>query len=285
MIPPVSLSQKHLDTIYSYTERIAKELHVCGLMNMQYAICDDKVYVLEANPRASRTVPLVSKICNIQMPKIATHIMMQEYTNETIDINQLQRKHINHHGVKEAVFPFNMFPEVDPVLGPEMRSTGEVLGISDSFGIAFYKAQEATQTVLPESGTVFISVNDKDKEEVVDVARGFAELGFEIVTTKGTHDFLKQNGIGSTEVKKLHEGRPNVLDALTNNKITIVINTPSGQLSQHDDSYIRKTAIKKKIPYFTTLAAASAAVEGIKAHNSASSFVVKSLQEYHNEIR
>lgn len=285
VIPPVSLSQKHLDTIYSYTERIAKELHVCGLMNMQYAICDDKVYVLEANPRASRTVPLVSKICNIQMPKIATHIMMQEYTNEKIDINQLQRKQINHHGVKEAVFPFNMFPEVDPVLGPEMRSTGEVLCISDSFGIAFYKAQEATQTVLPESGTVFISVNDKDKEEVVDVARGFAELGFEIVTTKGTHDFLKQNGIGSTEVKKLHEGRPNVLDALTNNKITIVINTPSGQLSQHDDSYIRKTAIKKKIPYFTTLAAASAAVEGIKAHNSASSFVVKSLQEYHKEIQ
>ncbi len=279
VIPPVSISGKHLETINEYTRRIACELNVVGLMNMQYAIADDKVYVLEANPRASRTVPLVSKICNIQMAKIATELMLGKKLSET----GVRHKKITHYGVKESVFPFNMFPEVDPVLGPEMRSTGEVLGMADSFGTAFYKAQEATQSELPTSGTVLMSLVSKEPL-VAAIAREFVQLGFKILATGGTHDFLKKHDVPSEEILKLREGRPNILDAIANRKISLIINTPAGRFSKDDDSYIRKSAIKYKIPYFTTLAAASATVKGIAATQK-SRGGVKSLQEYHADIK
>jgi len=284
VIPPISIEAKHLETIVEYTKKIARELNVVGLMNMQYAIADDKVYVLEANPRASRTVPLVSKVCNVSMARIATEIMLAAKTGKKSSINRLISKRIPHFGVKEAVFPFNMFQEVDPVLGPEMRSTGEVLGIADSFGLAFYKAQEATQTPLPISGTVLISVTDQDKPAVLETAREFSKLGFKIKATEGTHNFLKKDGIISEEIKKLFQGRPNIVDGITNKEINLVINTPSGKLSQHDDSYIRKTAIKYNVPYITTLSAALASARGIAAYieNNFEEAGVKSLQEYHS---
>jgi carbamoyl-phosphate synthase large subunit len=280
VIPPISIPAKHLETIYEYTKKIAVELNVIGLMNIQYAIANDTVYILEANPRASRTVPLVSKVCNISMARIATQLMLGKKLGD-LDIKP---KAIPHFGVKEAVFPFNMFPEVDPVLGPEMRSTGEVLGMADSFGLAFYKAQEAAQQTLPSEGTVLITVNEKDKSAACEVARQFSRLGFKIKATNGTHAFLKKNHIESDPILKMHEGRPNIEDGIKNREIQLVINTPSGRLSMHDDSYIRKTAIKYKIPYITTLAAAIAAAKGIEALRKGHG-KVKSLQRYHTDIR
>ncbi|HPX81623.1 MAG TPA: carbamoyl phosphate synthase large subunit, partial [Syntrophales bacterium] len=263
-----------------YTRRIAVEFGVIGLMNIQYAIADDIVYILEANPRASRTVPLVSKVCNISMARIATQVMLG---GKLADF-KIKQRNIPHFGVKEAVFPFNMFQEVDPLLGPEMRSTGEVLGLADSFGLAFFKAEEAAQQVLPGEGTVLLTVNDWDKRGVLEVARDFNELGFRIMTTTGTNRFLAEEGIPSETLLKMHEGRPNIVDAIKNGLINLIINTPSGKLSQYDDSYIRKAAIKYKIPYITTIAAAVAAVKGItafrKGHGRA-----KSLQSYHADIR
>ena len=286
VIPPISIPARHIDTIVEYTKRIARELNVVGLMNMQYAIADDRVYVLEANPRASRTVPLVSKVCNVSMARIATEIMLAAETGKKSSVNKMVLKSIPHFGVKEAVFPFNMFQEVDPILGPEMRSTGEVLGIADSFGLAYYKAQEATQTILPISGTVLISVPDQDKPAALETAREFTKLGFNIKATEGTSKFLKEHGIKSEEIKKLFEGRPNIVDGITNSEINLVINTPSGKRSQHDDSYIRKTAIKHKVTYITTLAAALASAKGIAAYkdNASKEANIKSLQEYHADI-
>jgi carbamoyl-phosphate synthase large subunit len=280
VIPPISIAAKHLDTIYDYTRRIAIELKVVGLMNIQYAIADDTVYILEANPRASRTVPLVSKVCNISMARMATQLMLGKKLTD-LDI---KTKNIPHYGVKEAVFPFNMFPEVDPLLGPEMRSTGEVLGMADSFGLAYYKAQEATQLVLPDQGGVLLTVSDADRPAVGEVARQLHQLGFKIIATNGTHRFLKECGIDAKRILKMHEGRPNIVDAIKNNEIQLVINTPSGKLSKHDDSYIRKTAIKFKIPYITTLSAALAAVRGIAAKQRGHG-AVKSLQDYHRDIK
>jgi len=280
VIPPVSLSQKSIDTINEYTKKIAKELNVVGLMNMQYAVSNDIVYVLEANPRASRTVPLVSKVCNVSMAPIATQLMLGKKLSEI----GLKPRTVPHFGVKESVFPFNMFPEVDPLLGPEMRSTGEVLGIADSFGLAFFKAEQAAQQLLPTDGTVLITVAEKDRPAVADVARQFMELGFRIIATQGTHQFLADQGIASESILKMHEGRPNITDAIMNGIVQLVINTPSGKLSQHDDSYIRKTAIKYKVPYITTLAAAMATARGISVHRQGKS-VVKSLQSYHTDIR
>ncbi len=280
VIPPISIPAKHLDTIYEYTRKIAVELNVVGLMNMQYAIANDAVYVLEANPRASRTVPLVSKVCNIPMARLATQLMLGK---KLADLN-LKPKHIPHFGVKEAVFPFNMFPEVDPVLGPEMRSTGEVLGMADSFGLAYFKAQEGALQRLPTEGTVLITTADTDKQAVLQAARSFAELGFKIKATRGTHQFLVENGISSERIDKMHEGRPNIVDAIKNKEIQLVINTPAGKLSKYDDSYIRKAAIKYKVPYLTTVAAAIAAARGIGAFRGGRSRV-KSLQQYHADIR
>ncbi|MBM3174529.1 MAG: carbamoyl-phosphate synthase large subunit, partial [Chloroflexi bacterium] len=279
VIPPVSIPAKHLDTIYEYTRKIAKDLHVVGLMNMQYAIARDIVYVLEANPRASRTVPLVSKVCNVSMARLATQMMLEKKLNDV----GLKPRRIPHFGVKEAVFPFPMFPEVDPILGPEMRSTGEVMGIADSFGMAFFKAQEAARQPLPPAGTVLLSLYSKEVPVALDVAKQFAELGFKIMATQGTHEFLTGHGIDSECVLKQHEGRPNIVDKIKNGEIRLVVNTPSGRQSQYDDSYIRKAAIKHKVTYMTTLAAAAAAAKGIQAYRVGKP-TVKSLQVYHAAI-
>jgi carbamoyl-phosphate synthase large subunit len=280
VIPPISIAPKHIDTIHQYNRKIAIEFHVVGLMNIQYAIQNDTVYVLEANPRASRTVPLVSKVCNIPMARIATQIMLGKKLSEF----GLGRRTFPHFGVKEAVFPFNMYHDVDPILGPEMRSTGEVLGMADSFGLAYYKAQQAVQPRLPAEGTVLISVADADKPAVVEIARRFAEMGFRIRATEGTFRCLAAAGINTEQIRKLQEGRPNIVDAITNREIQLVINTPSGRESKRDDSYIRTTAVKRKVPYITTLAAAHAAAKGIAAFRKGKT-QVQSLQEYHAGIR
>ena len=284
ILPSMNIPAENVETIKEYTRRIAKEMNVRGLMNMQYAIEDGKVYVLEANPRASRTVPLVSKVCDIRMVPLATDIITSPITGRPSPVIDLKERVISHYGVKEAVFPFNMFQEVDPVLGPEMRSTGEVLGMAPDFGTAFGKAQEATQTRLPLSGKVLISVNDRDKAELLEVAKGFIECGFSIVATKGSSDYINANGIPAQTVAKLGEGRPNVLDVITNGEVTMVINTPNEKKGATDDSYIRKGVIKGRIPYMTTMAAAKAAVAGIKAMQSGDRGV-KSLQEFHSEIK
>jgi len=279
VIPPVSISQKHIDTIREYTRKIAIEMNVVGLMNMQYAIAEDTVYVLEANPRASRTVPLVSKVCGISMARAATLIMLGKKLSD-LDLKQIP---IPHFGVKEAVFPFNMFQEVDPLLGPEMRSTGEVLGLADSFGMAFSKAQEATQQPLPSKGTVLITVAGPDKASIIDTAKCFNKLGFKILATEGTYKCLTEKGIKAERVLKLHEGRPNIVDAIKNNEVQLIVNTPIGKQSKHDDSYIRKAAIKFKIPYITTATAAAATAKGIAA-GQGKEYIVKSLQDYHADL-
>jgi carbamoyl-phosphate synthase large subunit len=284
ILPSMNIPQKHVETIKEYTRKIAKEMNVRGLMNMQYAIEGDKVYVLEANPRASRTVPLVSKVCDIRMVPLATDIITAPLTGRESPISELKDREIKHYGVKEAVFPFNMFQEVDPILGPEMRSTGEVLGMASSFGEAFAKAQEATQTRLPGGGKVLISVNDRDKDELEELAKGFAECGFDIVATTGSCEFMRKHGIEAEEVAKLNEGRPNVLDIITNNEVSIVINTPNDKKGATDDSYIRKAVIKGRIPYMTTMAEAKACIEGIKSVQNGGSGV-KPLQQFHNEIK
>lgn len=284
IIPSVHISEENVTTIKEYTKKIAEEMHVKGLMNMQYAIENGKVYVLEANPRASRTVPLVSKVCNIRMVPLATDIITSDITGRPSPVAGLKQQNIPYYGVKEAVFPFNMFPEVDPLLGPEMRSTGEVLGLSTYYGEAFFKAQEATQTKLPLKGTVLISVNRKDKPEVVEIANLFAEAGFHILATGKTHEIITNAGIKADLVKKLHEGRPNILDLITNGDIDLIINSPVGKDSVHDDSYLRKAAIKAKVPYMTTIAAAKATIKGILYVQKHGNGEVKSLQQIHSEI-
>ncbi len=284
IIPSVHILPEHVETIKEYTRRIAEEMHVKGLMNMQYAIENGKVFVLEANPRASRTVPLVSKVCNIRMVPLATEIITSEITGRPSPVPGLKEQTIPNYGVKEAVFPFNMFQEVDPVLGPEMRSTGEVLGLSRSYGEAYFKAQEAAQASLPLSGTVLISVNDKDKDEVVEVAESFARDGFKIVATGRTCDLITAAGIPAMKVKKLYEGRPNVADMIANGEIQLIVNTPIEKYSAHDDSYLRKAAIKAKVSYITTVAAARVAAEGIHYVKTHEGSELKSLQELHGEI-
>ncbi len=277
VVPSRNIPAKHLKTIEDYAMRIARELKVKGLMNIQFAICDDVVYILEANPRASRTVPLVSKVMNIQMAHIATQILLGRKLSE---IKPKAAKKIDHMGVKEAVFPFNAYPSVDPVLGPEMKSTGEVLGMATTFGMAYYKAQEATGLKLPKKGTVFISVSDYDKKYIVEPAKQLSELGFKIKATKGTMELLGKKGIQSELAVKMHEGRPNITDDIANKQVNLIINTPIGRESKSDDSYIRKAAIKYKIPYITTIAAAKAAVEGI-ADIKSGGIEIKALQDYH----
>lgn len=285
IIPSRHISEKNVNIIKEYTRKIAEEMHVMGLMNMQYAIENDRVYVLEANPRASRTVPLVSKVCNIRMVPLAIEVVTAELTGKPSPIPALEEKQIPYYGVKEAVFPFNMFQEVDPILGPEMRSTGEVLGLSRYWGEAFYKAQEATQSGLPLEGTVLITISDREKEEALDVAKGFEEAGFRILASKGTYQYLTEHGIKAEKVKKLREGRPNILDLITNGDIDLIINTPIGPDANDDDSYLRKAAIKKKIPYMTTMAAAKATISGILSARKHGGEPVRSLQEMHGEIR
>jgi carbamoyl-phosphate synthase large subunit len=279
-IPTRTIKEKHLKTIEKYTQAIGKELKVVGLMNIQYAICDDEVYILEANPRASRTVPIVSKIANISIARIATQIMLGKKIK---DFPELKKHKLPYVGVKEAVFPFNMFPEVDPLLGPEMRATGEVMGIADTFGMAFYKAAEAAGTKLPLEGNALLTVSDKDKSYLVPIAKELKQLGFSITATEGTAGFLKEKGIESSLVRKLHEGRPNITDAIQNKEVHLIINTPVGRSGKYDDSYIRTKAIQYKIPYITSLTAAQASIEGIKAAKKAR-IVPKSLQDYYKEL-
>lgn len=284
IIPSAHIPEENVKTIKEYTRKIAEEMHVRGLMNMQYAIENGKVFVLEANPRASRTVPLVSKVCDIRMVPLATEIITSELTGKPSPVPGLKEKKIPYYGVKEAAFPFNMFQEVDPILGPEMRSTGEVLGLSPSYGEAFVKAQEAVQSPLPMEGTVLISVNRKDKAEVAKVAKQFAEDGFNILATGKTYEIITEAGVKATLIKKLYEGRPNVLDAIENGEIDLIINSPVGKDSVNDDSYLRKAAVRKKIPYITTIAAASAAADGIRYMKSGAHNEIKSLQKLHSEI-
>ncbi|HUV78464.1 MAG TPA: carbamoyl-phosphate synthase large subunit [Desulfobacterales bacterium] len=280
VIPPISIAPKHIETISEYTRKIAIELNVIGLMNMQYAIFENTVYVLEANPRASRTVPLVSKVCNISMARIAMQVMLGK---RIADLG-LKHRPIPHYGIKEAVFPFNMFPEVDPILGPEMRSTGEVLGLSHSYGRSFFKAQEAIGISLPLEGSVLFTIADRDKSAALEAVRLFKELGFKIMTTEGTHYYLEERGIENTPLRKLGYGRPDLVDAIKNETINLLVNTPSGRKSTQDSSNIRKAAIKYKVPYITTTAAAVAAAKGIAARRDGVP-QVRSLQEYHAEMQ
>ncbi len=279
VIPPVSIPEKHLETIREYTRKIAIEFEVVGLMNIQYAICGDNVYILEANPRASRTVPLVSKVCGLSMARVATEILLGKKLSDF----DLAAREIPHYGVKEAVFPFNMFQEVDPLLGPEMRSTGEVLGLAETPGLAFYKAQEATKTMLPTEGTVLMSVSERERDGLPEVAQAFVDAGFKIVATDGTQEFLAANGIAADSIRKLHQGRPNIVDAIANGEIQLVVNTPIGKLSKNDDSYLRKEAIRHCVPYVTTVAAAKATANGIAAYKAASG-QMKSLHQRHADI-
>jgi carbamoyl-phosphate synthase large subunit len=286
VLPSVNISDEHLATIKEYTRRIAEAMHVCGLMNIQYAIEDGTVYVLEANPRASRTVPLVSKVCGVPMVQVATEVMTMPFTGAPSPVPGLREAVYPHYGVKEAVLPFNMFPEVDPVLGPEMRSTGEVLGLADTFGEAFYKAQEATQPPLPLEGCVLMSVSDRDKPELVQVAREFVDAGFSIMATRGTHEALAAAGVASELVLKAAEGRPNLIDRILNGDVALVLNTPgASSASAADDAYIRQTAIKAHVPYMTTMAAGHATALGIAAVRERGSAHVRSLQSYHEAIR
>ncbi len=279
-IPPRNIKGEHLKTINAWTEKISKELKVVGLINIQFAICDDQVYILEANPRASRTVPLVSKTIGIPLARIATLLMLGKKLS---DFPELIHHRLPYVSVKEAVFPFNMFPEVDPVLGPEMRATGEVMGIDENFGLAFFKAQESAGTKLPREGNVLVTVTDKDKKELIPIAVKLSQIGFKIFATENTQRFLKEKGIESNFIKKLHEGRPNIADSIKNREIHLIINTPIGRTSVYDDSYIRMLAIQYKIPYVTTMAAARATVDGIESVKNRQG-EPKSLQEYHRML-
>ncbi|MCR4940249.1 MAG: carbamoyl-phosphate synthase large subunit [Treponemataceae bacterium] len=292
VIPPVSIPQNNLDTIKEYTKKIAEALHVCGLMNMQYAIEDGKVYVIEANPRASRTVPLVSKVCDTQMARLATRMML----GESLESLGLKDKVIPYFGAKEAVLPWSRFPGVDPILGPEMRSTGEVLGLAESFPLAFYKSQEAAGSELPhapaawENKKVLISLSNKEsqKEEVLTIGRTLKDLGFTLVATEGTADFYNSNGIKCDLVNKIGAGRPDVVDMIMNKEVCLVINTPKAKRNYAEDrKTIRKACLKYKVSYITTLAGALAAVQGIASvkNGNGGEGGVRSLQEYHSMIK
>ena len=285
ILPSRQISEENLKTIKEYTRKIAVEMNVVGLMNMQYAIEDGKVYVLEANPRASRTVPLVSKVCGIRMVPLATDIITGELTGRPSPVPGLKEKHIPYYGVKEAVFPFNMFPEVDPILGPEMRSTGEVLGIAETVGEAYFKAQEGAKAVLPLKGTVLLSISDGDKDEAVAVAKAFYEDGFKVIATSGTAKLIEAAGIPVERVNKIYEGQPNIEDWIINGKIQLIVNTPAGKTAAHDDSYLRKGTIKHRVTYITTMVAAKAAAEGISQMNKHGNSEVLSLQEWHALIK
>ena len=281
VLPPVSISEENKATILDYTRRIAAELKVVGLMNMQFAIEDGKVYVIEANPRASRTVPLVSKVGGVQMAGIATHLML----GDTVKSMGLDKRHVvPYFGVKEAVLPFDKFPEVDPVLGPEMRSTGEVLGLANNFGLAYFKSQEAAGAPLPtKPGRVLVSLTQK-QADIESAVKKLVDLGFTILATEGTANWLRDLGIPAYPVAKIGEGRPDCLDVIKNREVSLVVNTPSVKANSIEHlGRIRKACIKYKVPYITTVAAACAAAEGIAAAMGGRG-EVKSLQEYHASI-
>jgi len=279
VIPPFTLSQQITDTIKDYTLRIAQALKVKGLINIQYALKNSTVYVLEANPRASRTVPFVSKTIKVPLAKIAARVMTGQKLRE-LDFKKVDCLSLKYFSIKEAVLPFNRFPGFDTILGPEMKSTGEVMGIDKNFGIAFAKSQIATNLFLPKKGIVFISVNDKDKNNILAIAEDLNKLGFKIIATKGTADILEKNGIKCDSVLKISEGRPNVLDMMKNREIDLIINTPEGSNARSDGYFLRTAAVMQNIPSITTLSAASAVVQGIKELQSSEKINVKSIQDY-----
>ena len=281
VLPPQSLPKEVVDKIIDYTRKLALELKVVGLINVQYAVKDNEVYILEANPRASRTVPFVSKATGIPLAKIAAKVMMGKKLKE---LGVKERLFPDHVSVKEAVFPFLKLPGVDPVLGPEMKSTGEVMGIDYDFGLAYYKAQLAAGMKLPTEGTVFISLRKHDREKILPVAKKLKEMGFRILATDGTAQFLKEHGIDAEIVPKISQGRPNVIDLIINGKIDLIINTPSGRRGKTEGYMIRRAAVDYNIPYITTYSGALAAVKGIEAVKKAE-LSIKSLQEYHEEVK
>lgn len=274
-LPPQNLAPETLEVIRDYTDRIARELEVKGLMNIQLAVKDERVYVLEVNPRASRTVPYISKASGVPLAKIAAKVMLGKTLKE-LGVSEVKFDHV---AVKEAVFPFSKFPEVDPILSPEMKSTGEVMGIDANFGVAFYKAELSAGMNLPTKGTVLITVADKDKSRIVPVARRFKELGFEILATPGTQAYLSDHGVESKKVLKIHEGRPHIVDYVKNKMVDIIINTPVGKKARYDDSYIRKSAVRYNVPYFTTVSEAGAVAVGIEAKDQKVFF--EPIQAYH----
>jgi carbamoyl-phosphate synthase large subunit len=280
-LPPYSVDKAIVTEVRRQTEMLALELGVVGLMNVQFAIKNDEIYILEVNPRASRTVPFVSKAIGVPMAKIAARLMTGEKLSDFNLPDTIEPKHMS---VKESVFPFAKFPGVDTLLGPEMKSTGEVMGIDSHFPQAFYKAQLACGLHLPRSGNVFISVKDSDKIEILDFAKKLVSLGFGLVSTSGTHRFLTGKDVPSRHVYKLKENmRPNIVDLIKNDEIQMVVNTTIGKQSIADSAYIRKSALLANIPVYTTISGAKAAVDGIETAMK-KDITVKSLQEYHEKL-
>jgi carbamoyl-phosphate synthase large subunit len=279
-LPPISLRPETIEQIMAHTKALATELNVVGLMNIQFAVKEGIVYVLEVNPRASRTIPFVSKATGIPLAKLATKVIMGKSLKELGLIREVIPSHIS---VKESVFPFSRFPGVDTLLGPEMKSTGEVMGIGTCFGLAFAKSQMAAGQRLPLSGTVFISVRDEDKQAILDIASDFRNLGFRIAATKGTSGFLLGHGISNTRVKKVREGRPHVVDMIKNGEIDLVVNTTSDKKAIAESFSIRRTALIFGIPYTTTLAGARATAQAIRSMMKGD-IEVKTIQEYHMGI-
>lgn len=287
-IPPYSLDDDLIIKVKEQTRKLAKALNVKGLMNVQYAVKDGEIYIIEVNPRASRTVPFVSKSIGYPLAKIASKVLIGKKLKDIVpEIFEIKEKHpasdfwdksVKRYSIKEVVFPWNRFPEVDPLLGPEMKSTGEVMGIDEDFGLAFWKAQAGTGNILPEKGNVFISVADKDKPKILEIAKKLKDLGFNIFATKGTYKFLKENNIESTLVNKLSEERPNIVDKIKNGEVHLIINTPSGKRERSDAYFIRRAAVEHKVPYFTTVRGAYACVEAIKSYKEKGINVI-SLQE------
>ncbi|NPA58098.1 MAG: carbamoyl-phosphate synthase large subunit [Aquificae bacterium] len=292
-IPPYTLPDRTVNQVKEQTKKLAKALNVKGLMNVQFAVKDGEIYVIEVNPRASRTVPFVSKAIGYPLAKIASKILIGKKLREIVpEVFEIKNPHpatdfrdagFRNYSIKEVVFPWSRFPEVDPLLGPEMKSTGEVMGIDRDFGLAFWKAQASAGSILPETGNVFISVADRDKPAVVDIARKLVEMGFSIYATKGTHKYLKEHGIPSTRVSKLSEERPNIVDRIRNGEIRMIINTPSGKRERSDAYYIRRAAVEHKIPYFTTVRGAKAAVEAIHSYKTRE-LMVNPIQEIFREM-
>ncbi len=274
-LPPRSLSPETMTELERQTKALALALNVGGLMNVQYAIKDGEIYVLEVNPRASRTVPFVAKVIGEPIAKIAARVM----AGERLSHFGLAPKDLPHIGVKEAVFPFARFPGVDVLLGPEMRSTGEVIGLDRSFGVAFAKSQLGSGTQVPRTGTLFVSVRDRDKPRILDAVRLLAEIGFQVVATGGTQQYLEKNGVKATRINKVLEGRPHVVDAIKNGDIQLVFNTTEGAGALSDSRSLRRAALLHKVPYYTTLAGSIAAAEGIKAYQGGD-LEVRPLQDY-----
>jgi carbamoyl-phosphate synthase large subunit len=277
VLPTYQLSEDLRETIRDYTVQLARALNVVGLMNVQYAVHAGKVYVLEVNPRASRTVPFVSKATGVPLAKIAARLMVGRKLSEFGLPAELT---VGHYCVKSPVFPFARFPGVDTILGPEMKSTGEVMGADDSFGKAYVKAQISAGSVLPKAGVAFISVNQHDKRLIAKIAADLAEMGFKIIATRGTAQVLRNHGVQVETVYKVNEGRPHIVDYIKSGKVDLVINTPLGKESFFDEKSIRRASIHYRIPCITTIPGASAAVAGIRALQS-ESLDVRSLQEYH----